>query len=267
MFTKLAPLFDYCTRLANSHPYTWYLGWEAVWRLRFLLPHEQSFHALRHFIALRPKGLFLDIGANNGISALSFRKFSSDYRILSFEPNPVLERHLKKIKDGDRLFDYRIAGAGAIPGEFEFWVPSYKGVVLHTATSTEREQVFAAVARWFSPSIAAKTNVEKFKSSILKLDDLELDPQIIKVDAEGHDYDSLVGLSHTIDRTRPIIVIEMEWADNDKIRSFLSSRNYAQLSYDAAHDRFLKSDRFDPTYGHNSFFVPVELVPKLPGLA
>ena len=237
-----------------------------VWRMRFLLPHEQSFNALRHFTALKPDGLFLDVGANNGISALSFRRFSKRYRIYSVEPNPLLEPYLKKIKAGDDRFDYLIAGAGALPGKARFFVPTYRGVVLHTATSSEREQVYAAIARWFNPAVAAKTKIDMFESPILRLDDLALEPAIVKVDAEGHDYDTLVGLARTIDRARPIIIIEMEWIDQDKIRDFFAPRRYRHLSYDAANERFVESGKFDPSFGHNSFFVPAELAPRLPGV-
>jgi FkbM family methyltransferase len=264
---KLTSFLDFCTRLANSHPYTWYLGWQAVWHLRFLLPHEQSFNALRHFIGLKPEGLFLDIGANNGISALSLRHFSRQYRILSIEPNPLLERYLKKIKASDDRFDYRIAGAGAAPSQARFFVPTYGGVVLDTATATDRDQVYAAVAHWFSPSIAAKTKVSYFESPIIPLDELSLDPSIVKIDAEGHDYDSLVGLAKTIDRCRPFIIIEMEWAANDKIHAFLAERQYRQLSYRAADDRFETTETFNPRFGHNAFFAPAELAAKLPGIS
>ena len=265
--SKLAPFLDFCTRVANSHPYTWSLGWQTVWRLRFLLPHEQSLHALRHFVALKPDGLFLDVGANNGISALSLRRFSTHYRIYSVEPNPLLEPYLKKIKADDSRFDYLIAGAGAAPGTARFFVPTYRGVVLHTATSSSREQVYEAVARWFNPRISAKTKVDMFESPILRLDDLALEPSIVKVDAEGHDYDTLVGLAQTIDRTRPIVVIEMEWIDQEKIREFFMSRRYRHLGYDAGRDRFVESEQFDPSLGHNSFFIPAELAPRLPSVA
>lgn len=265
--SKLAPFLSFCTHVANWHPYTWNLGWQAVWRLRFLLPHEQSFHALRHFVAIKPEGLFLDIGANNGISALSFRRFSDRYRIYSIEPNPLLEPYLKKIKARDSGFDYLIAAAGAEPGHARFFVPSYRGVVLHTATSSMREQVYSAVSHWFSPAIAAKTKLDLFESPILRLDDLELEPSIVKIDAEGHDYDSLVGLTKTIERTRPIIIIEMEWVDNEKIREFFAGRRYTHLSYDASGERFVASETFDPASGHNSFFVPTELASLLPGIS
>src|SRR5207253_7074678 len=62
-----------CARVAELHPFVWKLAWEAVHRLPFLLPHDKSYNAFRHFIASRPSGLFLDVGANDGISILSFR--------------------------------------------------------------------------------------------------------------------------------------------------------------------------------------------------
>jgi len=263
---KLTSILDYCTRLANLHPYAWHLGWQAVWHLRFLLPHEQSFNALRHFIAIKPEGLFLDVGANNGISALSLRRFSCDYRILSIEPNPLLEPYLKKIKAKDDYFEYLIVAAGSESGNARFFVPTYGGIVLHTATSSLREQVYDAITHWFGPSVAAKTQLSAFESPIIRLDDLALKPSIIKIDAEGHDLDALVGLSRTIDQCRPFIIVEMEWIANEQIHDLLAKCGYIQLSYNSKSDRF-KESAFDPSTGHNAFFVPSELASKLPGLA
>ena len=104
--------------VAQSHPYIWKFSWDAVHRLPFLLPHDKSYKAFRHFIKSAPAGLFLDVGANDGISVLSFRKFDKDYRILSLEPNPLLEPALKKIKERDSRFDYRMVGAGDRVGGF-----------------------------------------------------------------------------------------------------------------------------------------------------
>jgi hypothetical protein len=67
--------------VAELHPYTWTLAWLCVRHFSFLLPHDKSYYALRHFIALKPNGLFLDVGANDGISALSFRYLDYNYRI------------------------------------------------------------------------------------------------------------------------------------------------------------------------------------------
>src|SRR3954447_11792286 len=125
-------ILAHAARIAELHPYTWKLAWEAIHYLPFLLPHDKSYRAIRHFVGVKPSGLFLDVGANDGISALSFRRFSKDYEILSLEPNPLLENALKRLQARDAKFQYRMIGAGAEAGHFRFFVPTYHGIVLHT---------------------------------------------------------------------------------------------------------------------------------------
>jgi FkbM family methyltransferase len=266
----ISRLIETCARLAEVHPYVWKFAWEAVHRLPCLLPHDKSYSALRHFIAVRPRGLFLDIGANDGISVLSFRKFSKDYRILSLEPNPLLEPALKKIKSTDPYFDYRMVGAGSAPTRTHFFVPVYKSVVLHTFTSGNREQVRAAIAHSFGNSVAAATQVKMFEAEIIRLDNLSVDPAIIKIDAEGFDYDVLLGLTMTISRARPFIIIEIGPTEFDKIRSYLNDKNYALLAYDLGGDYFFSEidasrATINAMAGHRNFFaVPQELVGAMP---
>src|SRR5882672_10492632 len=54
----------------------------------FLLPHEKDYFGLQSLLS-DGDGLFLDIGANDGVSALSFRSINSRYSILSVEPNAM----------------------------------------------------------------------------------------------------------------------------------------------------------------------------------
>lgn len=263
-------LVETCARFAETHPIVWKLAWEAVHKLSFLLPHDQSYKAFRHFIAARPQGLFLDVGANDGISVLSFRKFSKTYRILGLEPNTALEPALKRLKTKDSLFDYRMVGAGAVAVKLPFFVPVYKNIVLHTFTSSSEEQVLFSVGRSFGKSVASATVIHPFEAEIIRLDDLKVDPAIIKVDAEGFDYDVLVGLDETIRRSRPFIVTEISSTEYDKVKSYLDDRNYLLLIYDINGDNFLL-DRI--TYraavsamsGHRNFFaVPAETAGSLP---
>ena len=65
-------------------------------RLGFMLPLELDFHAFR--VLPSTARLFLDIGANDGISARSFRLFNKSTPILSIEPNPCHEAALKRTK-------------------------------------------------------------------------------------------------------------------------------------------------------------------------
>ena len=64
--------------------------------------------------------LFLDklsTYAVGGITLASLLSFiSPDYHILSLEPNRLLEPALRRLKSRDNRFDYRMVGAGSVPG-------------------------------------------------------------------------------------------------------------------------------------------------------
>jgi FkbM family methyltransferase len=263
-------LLGHATRLAETHPIVWKLAWEAVHRFTFLLPHDQSYKAFRHFIALRPQGLFLDVGANDGISVLSFRKFDKKYRILGLEPNPALETALRRIRSADPLFEYRMVGAGASPVQLQFFVPIYRKIVLHTFTSSSREQVLQSVQQSFGDSVAAITSISSFQAEIIRLDDLDIDPSIIKIDAEGFDYDVLKGLEKTIKRSRAFIATEISSPEFERIKTYMDGLHYVLLSYDVGNDRFSKelgsySASSPATSGHrNIFAVPEEKLAALP---
>ena len=210
---------ELCAQLVQRHPRLWKLAWDAVHQLPFLLPHDRSYRALRHFIELKPEGLFLDVGANDGISALSFRKFSKSYRILSLEPNAFLEPALKKLKASDPYFTYKIVGAGAVAGRMRFFVPVYKNIVLHTFTSTNQDHILAALKKSFGASIANDVAIEAFDCDIIPVDSLDINPSVIKIDAEGFDYDVIEGLKTTIERSRPFIMIEIADSEYDQIHN------------------------------------------------
>lgn len=257
-------------RLAEFHPYTWKLAWTLVEWLPFLLPHDKSYHALRHFIKLKPNGLFLDVGANDGISALSFRRFDKNYRILSLEPNRLLEPSLKKIKAADPHFDYLVVGAGSKPADMRFHVPVYRGVVLHTFTSSSLEHTRSALAVSFGKSVAAACNVNAVEGKIVRVDDLHVEPTIIKIDAEGFNYDVLLGGRETIARSRPFVMIEIEPEEADKIRGYFEALRYDLLTYNIMEAKFgVIVGALRPGWsGERNFFaVPNEMLSALPRMS
>jgi hypothetical protein len=50
-------------------------------------------------------GLFLDVGASSGTSAMTFRVFNRQSPILSIEPNAILDKDLRTLKRIVRGFD------------------------------------------------------------------------------------------------------------------------------------------------------------------
>jgi len=253
-------------QIAEFHPYGWRLAWTAARRLPFLLPHDKSYNAFRHFVALKPDGLFVDIGANDGISALSFRRFDRSYRIFSLEPNQLLKPWLQEVKDSDAHFEYMMVGAGSAPARVRFYVPIYRGVVLHTFASANLEGTRSTLAGSFGEAIAAACRIDAVDAEIVRLDDLNLDPTIVKVDAEGFDHDVLIGAVRTVEKCRPFVVVEIEDAHASAIRDYFETRRYRLLGYDIARDRFdpeTGAQRSGRSGERNLFAIPEEMIPEL----
>jgi FkbM family methyltransferase len=247
-------------RIALSHPLTWWIAWEAVVRLPFLLPHDPSYRALRHFIKAQPKGLFLDIGANNGVSALSLRKMSADYDIYSIEPNALLHSALAKIARRDPRFTFKIAAAGSQRGQLLLHIPIYHGTPIHTLAAGDEKQVIDGVAEVFGRYFADRTRVSSASVDIIRIDDLDLSPTIIKVDVEGSEIDVLGGCTETIHRNRPFLMLEILWNERAPIEAFLKARGYSLLGYDVRNDKFVTADALiTELYGHRNYFgIPNE---------
>jgi FkbM family methyltransferase len=220
---------------------------------------------MRHFIALKPDGLFLDVGANDGISALSFRQFDQTYRILSLEPNRLLERPLKKIKAGDPYFDYKMVGAGSQSSNVKFHVPVYRSVVLHTSASSSLEHTRSALAVSFGKSIAMAATINTIEGEIIRIDDLGVEPTILKIDAEGFNYDVLLGAAETIGRSRPFLVIEIESDESEKMEHYFEEMRYRLVAYDVGLDRFCDGagTPYSDLY-RNFFAIPDEMLSFLP---
>lgn len=254
-------------RVVQRHPYSWKLAWEAVHKLPFLLPHDKSYNAFRYFIKAAPAGLYLDVGANDGISALSFRTFSRDYHILSLEPNRLLEPSLRRLKLRDARFDYRMVGAGSAPGRARFYMPVYRGIALHTFTSASREHVVRALEEQFGAKVARRARIEAIDGEVVRLDDLGLAPAIVKIDAEGFDDDVLEGMTATIVRARPFIAAEIAWADQSRIADILRRYDYVLAAYDIATDRFVAGyagNRSTMPAHRNLFAIPRDKASLLP---
>ena len=254
-----------CGKWMQMHPLTWKIARDVAHRLPFLLPHDRSYGALRHFVAVAPSGMFLDIGANDGISVLSFRRFSKDYGILSLEPNRLLEGILQRMKVSDMHFDFKMVGAGSSTGQVTLFMPVYKTIALHTFTSASRQQVETAIEEHFGSRIAAKTQIEQIDGEMVRLDDLKLDPSIVKIDAEGNDYNILVGLESTIARSRPFIMIEIVWTEGTRVADLLRRHDYSLCTYDFREDRFRTAGIQPGRAGQrNVFAVPQEKLNRLP---
>lgn len=75
-----------------------------------------------------------------------------------------------------------------------------------------------------------KSNFHRINVPVIPLDDLHLSPDLIKLDVEGYELQALQGLSKTLLRLRPAILIEVN--HTERWLPFLKSLGYAVFRYD-----------------------------------
>ncbi|WP_319421278.1 FkbM family methyltransferase [Pleurocapsa sp. FMAR1] len=213
--------------------------------------HEPDFNAFKLICEDRPQ-LFLDIGANVGMSALSFFTLKPNSRVISFEPNPInysyLDRLLNKFKD----FKYMKVGLGDKPGVIDFYYPIYNGREMTALGSCDYQKAQS----WLNKNTiyffdVNKLEMEKITVNVNTLDSFKLEPEFIKIDVEGFEYQVLLGSEKTIKNNRPILLIEGV-AQGDKAHNLLQDWEYD--IYKFFNNKFYL-DEFDCA---NNFFIPRE---------
>jgi FkbM family methyltransferase len=209
---------------------------------RFLVrrPHEADYGVFGLFPERR--GLFLDVGANAGQSATSFRIYAKN-PIFSIEPNPFHEKDLRYIGRLVHDFRYLIVGAGAEEASMELHIPVYRGVPITAEAALDRKEVADSSslrghlgARMDGPDFEIVTRSVR----IIPLDSLDLFPDFLKLDVQGHESQALIGLRQTLTRSRPILMVEVPDEDT---RTFLADLGYVARLYDADSRRLVPEDR------------------------
>jgi FkbM family methyltransferase len=226
--------------------------------IRYLrrIPHEPEF---AYFATLPDRdGLFLDIGANTGTSAMSFRLFNKRSRILSIEPNPVHRRDLELVKRLVPRFEYMLCGAGEHNERVTLHVPVYRGIPVTGEASLTADELVIENS-WFLRDVPraspAHFSIMEVPVEVRRLDELELTPQYVKIDVEGAELSVLRGLDETIRRCRPIMLIE-EVAAPD-VEEHLHELDYEMFGLAASADRLVP---YQAGVFANVFCVPREQV-------
>jgi FkbM family methyltransferase len=202
----------------------------ALGRFALRQPHDPDYAVFAEFPERRG-GIFLDVGANSGMSAFSFRIYAPN-PILSIEPNPYHDRDLKFVKRILRRHDYLICAAGAQPAMLTLHVPVYRGTPLTTEASLMREEVAGSVSlrqRLGDRMDDGHFEIRAVRVPVRRLDDLQLEPDFVKLDVQGAELDVLRGLTETLERHRPVLLIETPSRD---VRNLLAERRYEAFRFD-----------------------------------
>lgn len=187
------------------------------------------------------EGIFIDVGANAGQSAVSLRSVNSSLRILSFEPNPLLEPLLRRISNEllDR-FDYRMIGLSDHRHSTVLYVPVIDDLLVTPLATLDRSMFEREHYhnQLIELSLAGAYEITEVTVELERFDDLELDPAVIKIDTEEHELSCLVGMMEAIDRCSPILMIE-DNPQSDKVATLLATVGYEPFLYDANADELV----------------------------
>jgi FkbM family methyltransferase len=234
--------------LVQRHPVTWRWAWSLVHHLPFLLPHDASYRGVMH-LRLPANGLLLDVGANDGISALSFRRLLRDNPVLSVEISPRHEPTLRRLKTRMKGFDYVLVGAGEGHATLRLYTPTYKGILLHTFAGVDIDGVRQALVIAFGKVVADRCTMLEDDTVIQPLDELNVSPAFIKIDVEGMGNAVLRGLRKTLERSHPAMMIEVEPDEIEEMLGFMKGLDYQARVYDAERGALI------PFEGSSAFFA------------
>jgi FkbM family methyltransferase len=246
----------------RSNVYTYQLFRTYIGRLGFMLPLELEFHAFR--ILPSTDRLFLDIGANDGISARSFRLFNKTTPILSIEANPCHEPALKRTKDALALFDYELIAAGERRGELVLHTPVFRGIALTAYAAMDRNEAEKRLNKDMPSSVNRLRFIETVVP-VIPIDELALMPDFVKIDVEGFEVEVLRGMVATIERCMPVFMIEFHRGNAAGIADVLGSFGYRSYIFDR------HASAFSPHVGgdepDNLFHLPPAQQRSLPIVA
>jgi FkbM family methyltransferase len=178
---------------------------------------------------INPNKDVIDVGANIGLyTILCAKLISKSKRVLAIEPAPEAIEYLNKnvaynncsnviIYHGMAIEKPQSRQLSVIPGMSEY---SSLGSISHKAVDGIRSSLVTV------PGETIDSLVEKY----------ELSPGIIKMDIEGGEYSALMGAISTLQKHKPIILLEVsndllqaQGSSSKSIEMFLHTNNYKVL--------------------------------------
>jgi len=171
------------------------------------------------FIAAAPlsrRGVILDIGANVGTHALSFAK--SFGAVHSFEPNPQLWSHYEHnaaLNQANNMTLHKVA-LGNKDDEATLYLIDKKNFGLGTLSTFEQYDLPLAPAADVTVA-AADFYLETHNLPYV---------DAIKIDVQGYEPEVLMGLRNTLQRSRPLVWVEVAGGTKWKIHTVADLKSF-----------------------------------------
>lgn len=168
---------------------------------------------------IQPDWNIIDIGANWGYHSVYFGNKLCNGQVLSFEPQSMLFNLLNINLKRNNIYNVRTVNYGVYDRRMNLWLDNLDNHIYTSYTNYG--------GLWASEKEIA--GGEKIKT--IALDQINLSKvNLLKIDAEGSELKILEGSKHTLQKLRPIIVIEIS-LNQDKVFNFLKDLNYTYVPF------------------------------------
>lgn len=176
---------------------------------------------LRELAHLLPKpGVAIDVGANVGTYSYTLRR--QGHRVISFEPDKTYQPRLRALLGPDARIEQVALSNEAGRGVMR--VPAYDG------------DYGGGLASLSARAVPDEKISTSYDVELRTLDSYAFEEvAFIKIDVEGHEEGVLAGAAETLERCKPILLIEIEERHNpgglDRISAYLAKFGYSGSFY------------------------------------
>ncbi len=196
----------------------------------------------------------IDIGANTGLFALIARSLNQKAKIFAFEPMPFFENIINKNNELNG-FDIKILekAVSDIEQKLTFYMPA-KG----------KGNIYSSTVKIEHYLGHQETTPETIEVNCIRLDNFFLKHEffgigIIKIDAEGNDYEVLKSMGNYLSILQPVLIVENRSKEvADKMMELPGMESYRFLSIDDGTGTFKKINIPMDSQGRNILFYPVQ---------
>lgn len=163
---------------------------------KFLLSFVKQF--------IHPEKNILDIGSNIGVHSVVYSNYLTSGRVYAFEPQPVVFGILSKNLEMNNCKNVVAYNVGASSTDSQFY--------MNAVYSAKENQGAFRICSKEEATITIQCK---------RLDDLGVtNIGYVKIDVEGHEYETLLGIETILTRDKPTILIEVHESSPTKTKVF-----------------------------------------------
>jgi len=206
-------------------------------------PHETiyKFFTNLHFT----NGLMVAIGFNDAKSIKSFRVYNRTFRIALFEQNPFQEKQIKaQAWLAGKGFEYHLTKLSKSQHIETVFVPKVGGTRQIKAATKDEETFHAYKNAEEKPGartglLNQRKELDEVVMETKVFDHFKLPTDIIAISPDHFERDVFEGMTATIQKYQPILVVPNLLPTIFDVHEMLIERKYQAYSYDAGKNRII----------------------------